>query len=143
MRSAVLLLLAAIAAGAEHRLEWTADQELVVRATLDGRPCLLLLDTGATHSVLDRAFCRQQGMALKRVAGSTTTVTATTQGIEVVATPPLIVGAGAGWTDFTVVDLALRNRGAAEPIVGLLGADYLRWAGAVLDFPKLTLTTQR
>lgn len=143
MRSILLLLIAAIAVSAEHRLEWTADRELVVRATLDGRACLLLIDTGATHSVLDKGWCQRQGMALKAVAGTTTTVSGTTRGVELVATPPLIVGAGAGWTDFTAVDLAQRNRDAAEPIVGILGADYLRWAGAVLDFPRLKLTTER
>ena len=143
MRLLILLLIASIVASAEHRLEWTADRELVVHATLDGRVCLLLIDTGATHSVLDKAFCRKQGMALKAVAGSTTTVSGTTSGVELVATPPVIVGAGAGWTDFTAVDLAQRNQGAAEPIVGILGADYLRWSGAVLDFPRLKLTTER
>lgn len=143
MRFVVLLLIAAFVGAAEHRLEWTTDRELVVRATLDGHACLLLIDTGATHSVLDKGWCRRQGMALKAVAGSTTTVSGTTSGVELVATPPLIVGAGAGWTDFTAVDLAQRNHGAAEPIVGILGADYLRWAGAVLDFPRLKLTTER
>ena len=74
MRFVVLLLIASLASAAEQRLEWTTDRELVVHATLDGRVCLLLIDTGATHSVLDKAFCRKQGMALKAVAGSTTTV---------------------------------------------------------------------
>jgi len=143
MRFLVLLLVAALGSAAEHRLEWTTDHELVVHATLDGRACLLLIDTGATHSVLDKAFCVRQGMALKSVAGSTTTVSGTTRGVELVATPPRIVGAGAGWTDFTAVDLAQRNHDAAEPIVGILGADYLRWSGAVLDFPNLKLTTER
>lgn len=143
MRFVTLLLIASLASAAEHRLEWTTDRELVVHATLDGRHCLLLIDTGATHSVLDKGWCQRSGMVLKAVAGSTTTVSGTTRGVELVATPPLIVGAGAGWTDFTAVDLAQRNHGAAEPIVGILGADYLRWAGAVLDFPKLKLTTER
>ena len=143
MRFLALLLAILALPAAEHRLEWTTDQELVVRVTLDGRACLLLVDTGATHSVLDKAFCQRQGMVLKAVAGSTVSVTGTTQGVEVVATPPLIVGAGAGWRDFTAIDLALRNREAAEPIVGILGADYLRWAGAVIDLPHTKLITER
>ncbi len=143
MRFVVLMLTASLASAAEYRLEWTTEHELVVHATLDGRVCLLLVDTGATHSVLDKGWCQRRGMALKAVAGSTVSVTGTTQGIELVATPPLIVGAGAGWTDFTAIDLAQRNHGAAEPIVGILGADYLRWAGSVLEFPRLRLTTER
>lgn len=142
MRALLALLAAAAVGAAEFALTVTPGGDLVVETSIAGQACLALVDTGASHSVLDRGFVQAQRIRTRRVKGTTRTVDAVTQGVDLVDQDLAISGPGVGWRSFTVIDLGLANRGAERPVVAILGLDWLRDAQAVIDLPALRLRTR-
>ena len=140
MRAAALLLMVLAASGVEHPLTVSADRELIASATIAGQAVTFLIDTGSNASVIDQGWCARQGLKTKAGRGSTTGIHGGRQGLVLLAEPLVISGVGAGWTDFLVVDLALRNREADAPVVGLLGSDYLLSRKAIVDLGRRVLT---
>lgn len=135
-----LLLLLLPAGALEHPLTLTAGRELVATASIDGLPVRFLIDTGSNASVVDQGWCAARGLPTRSGRGSTIGIHGGRQGLVRLAAPLAIVGAGAGWDDFLVVDLGVRNHGAEQPVVGLLGTDYLLARKAVVDLQRLVLT---
>ena len=140
MRGALLLLLAAVGAmAAEYPLTVSAERDLVAEAQIAGATVHFLIDTGSNASVLDQAYCTRHGLATKAGRGSTTGIHGQRQGLVRLADQLAITGVGAGWSDFLVVDLGLRNRTADQAVIGLLGSDYLLARKAVVDLGRMVL----
>lgn len=135
----LLLALAAIAGAAEHPLTLSAERELLATATIDGVAVRFLIDTGSNASVLDQGWCATRRLATKAGRGSTTGIHGARQGLVLLAERIAIAGPGAGWSDFLVVDLGRRNREAEQPVVGLLGSDYLLARKAIVDLGRRVL----
>ena len=133
-------MFALTASAVDHPLTLTAERDLVATATIAGVAVRFLIDTGSNASVIDQAYCAAHGLATKAGRGSTTGIHGQRQGLVLLADRLVITGAGEGWSDFLVVDLGVRNRGADQVVVGLLGADYLLARKAVVDLGRLVLT---
>jgi clan AA aspartic protease (TIGR02281 family) len=115
-----------------------------LEAEVNGRPARLLLDTGASHTVLATPSAARLGL---RTAPSTERaggVGAADHATEVAVVDELRLGAVrlrdvAVWTfDLGHVNRALAARGGA-PIDGAVGGDVLRPAAAVIDYARATL----
>lgn len=98
----------------------------LVRGEVDGRPCTLLFDTGATHTTLDRGFVTREfpDRKLEKVmlAGET----------NVEGSPSLLhvaslkVGAaGFGDFDMMVLDMAHLSDGIGEKVDGVVGMNVI------------------
>jgi clan AA aspartic protease (TIGR02281 family) len=113
-------------------------------AEVNGQPARLLLDTGASHTVLATPSAARLGLrtapSAERAGGVGTSdhATETTRIDELrlgaVRLPGVMV-----WTfDLGHVNAALEARGG-EPVDGALGGDVLRPAEAVIDYARATL----
>ena len=140
VRAPLLLMIAVVVRAVDYPLTITAERDLVASATIGGVAVRFLIDTGSNASVIDQAYCAAHGLATKAGRGSTTGIHGQRQGLVLLADRLAITGVGEGWSDFLVVDLGVRNRGADQAVVGLLGADYLLARKAVVDLGRLVLT---
>jgi predicted aspartyl protease len=117
------------------------DGHLRVKAVVNGRPCQLIVDTGAFLTNFQEDFARQA-----HLGGQGTQFVASALGgkgrpMRMTQFPELKVGdfviKNASAT-ITSLDPALLG-GGKTPAVGLLGAEYLGLYGAVFDFNDGTL----
>ena len=120
----------------------------VAEARLDGAPVRLLLDTGASHTVVDRASAARLGLASTAserrgggVGGADQALTTVTVG-RLTLGPAALAGVGAYVMDLSHVSAALAQRGGAA-IDGAVGGDLLRPAEAVIDYARSTLYLMR
>lgn len=116
----------------------------VADARLDGSPVRLLLDTGASHTVVDRGSAARLGLATAASERRGGGVGGADQALTTATAARLALGPAA-FADVTVytmdlghVSAALAQRGGA-PIDGAVGADLLRPAEAVIDYARGTL----
>jgi hypothetical protein len=122
---------------------------VIVPTTVEGRPLMLLLDTGASWvGIRSTVFAsivqdgrRQLTMEATLAQGATTTSIARLRAVSVageeVSGP---VAASAKTVDGLLDHLAVE---VGHPIDGLLGAPYLREFYVAIDYPNRTLRLQR
>jgi predicted aspartyl protease len=116
----------------------------VADARLDGVPVRLLLDTGASHTVLDRESVARRGLATAASerrgggVGGADQALATATVDRLSLGPAVFAGVSAYAMDLGHVSAALAERGGA-PIDGAVGGDLLRPAEAVIDYARSTL----
>jgi predicted aspartyl protease len=115
----------------------------IAESTLDGAPVRLLLDTGASHTVVDGATAERLGLATAAselrgggVGGVEQVLTTTT--VTLGLGPATCANIGAYVMDLSHVSAALVARGGT-PIDGAVGGDLLRPAEAVIDYARNTL----
>jgi predicted aspartyl protease len=115
---------------------------LHVSAVVNGVPCRLLVDTGASLTVLDLQFARKAHIGGYETGQYARGIGTNARPIRVSRFPELKVG------DFTIKNAAVTITdldpdllgGDGNPsAVGLLGAEYLGLHGAVFDFNSGTL----
>ena len=113
-------------------------------AEVNGRAVRLLLDTGASHTVLATPSAARLGLRTTPSAERAGGVGASDHATETVQLDELHLGAVRlrgvmAWTfDLAHVNTALEARGGT-PIDGALGGDVLRPAEAVIDYARATL----
>lgn len=111
---------------------------------IDGKPVEILLDTGASNTVVDQAWARQSGYALTSIAGSAGGIGAAGLGLATVDHAELTIGdVSLGQVRLIAIDLGgiqsqLRASNIAVP-QAVLGADTLRRHRAVIDYATATL----
>jgi hypothetical protein len=101
-------------------------QLLLIPASIDGKSCYLLLDTGATHTTLDRNFCKEE---LPNHPLQDVLLIGTTN----VKTPPQLItldrfevaGKALPSPAAMVVDLSPLRKALSLPIAGILGMNHL------------------
>jgi len=121
---------------------------LLAEARLFGQPFRLVLDTGASKTVLDKATLLRSG--IPEDSFRTTDILSTGLGTNsmqsfVLEIPEVGIG---GWCvrnfSAAVLDLSSINHAYAQmgiaPVIGVLGGDILRRYGARIDYQKLLLT---
>ncbi|MCR5413416.1 MAG: retropepsin-like domain-containing protein [Kiritimatiellae bacterium] len=113
----------------------------VVKASLDGVECLMLVDTGASHTTFDLGFATNSfpGAALQDVmlVGATN-----------VATPPKfmpakklsVAGEDIPVAGVMVFDLSHLPKAVRRPVAGILGMDHMRHAPCLLSLKEGTLS---
>ena len=115
---------------------------LHVSAVVNGVPCRLVVDTGASLTVLDRQFARKARLGGYDTGHYARGIGTKARPIRVSQFPELKVG------DFLIrnaavtisdLDPELLGGDGKAPAVGLLGAEYLGLHGAVFDFNSGTL----
>lgn len=115
-----------------------------LEAAVNGQPARLLLDTGASHTVLATPSAVRLGLQTTASAERAGGVGAADHATETAVVDELRLGAVrlravAVWTfDLEHVNCALAARGGA-PIDGAVGGDVLRPAEAVIDYARATL----
>ena len=113
-------------------------------AEVNGRSVRLLLDTGASHTVLATPSAARLGLRTTPSAERAGGVGASDHATETTQLDELRLGAVrlrgvTAWTfDLAHVNTALEARGGT-PIDGALGGDVLRPAEAVIDYARATL----
>jgi hypothetical protein len=119
----------------------TAQGSALVKCTVNGKPIVLILDTGAQGTVIDLRVATQAGIKSTEVPGFFSrgigagrvamrqgeTITLDMSGFPARVTPTL--------QDFSGLTLMHLQTGST-PIVGLLGFDVLRAYGAVIDLQE-------
>lgn len=115
-----------------------------IAATVNGEPARLLLDTGASHTVLATPSAARLGLRTTPSAERAGGVGASDHATETALIDDLRLGdvrlrGVAAWTfDLGHVNRALETRGGA-PVDGALGGDVLRPAEAIIDYARATL----
>lgn len=115
-----------------------------VAAEVNGQPARLLLDTGASHTVLATPSAARLGLGTTPSAERAAGVGASDHATETASIDELRLGAArlrgvTAWTfDLGHVNAALAARGGT-PIDGAVGGDVLRPAEAVIDYARATL----
>jgi clan AA aspartic protease (TIGR02281 family) len=115
-----------------------------VDAEVNGRPARLLVDTGASHTIVATPSAARLGLHTTPSAERAGGVGATDHPTETTVVDELRLGpvrltAVPAWTfDLGHVNHALVQRGGA-PVDGAVGGDVLRPAEAVIDYARATL----
>jgi hypothetical protein len=123
----------------EHNARQNA---ILVRATIDQRPALLLLDTGARNSVISREIA---GLANEDLRGGFSSGGPGFKGEAVTMRTTVRLG-GETWHDHpvAVMNLAEVQRVFDGPIDGLLGEDLLcTFAQVTFDYPNKRIVFTR
>lgn len=108
--------------------------QIIVTCLVNGVPARLMMDTGATHTVLDRKFVDE---VLKAEYVDTSKMQITGNADE---KPGIIVGdLQAGGTSFrgmmlVVMDLSGVNAMQSQPLAGILGMDAMSRLSFIMDF---------
>lgn len=115
--------------------EFVAGTRIFVRATVNGRPVLAMLDSGASSSVLDRRFASSLGLSAKgdltgEGAGGTTQYSVV-KGITVKLGDLSWNGGGA-----VAIDLSAVERQVGHPLPVVLGGELFRNAVVEIDFKR-------
>jgi predicted aspartyl protease len=117
----------------------SAVGHLHVEGRLNDHPVTVLIDTGASDTVVDEAFARSEGFELKRDRRSGGGAGAARLAVHSIRQAQLSVGGIEVATDrLFVLDLshvaaALARKGVSPPQV-ILGADVLKQRSAVIDY---------
>jgi len=121
---------------------------ILVEAQLFGQSFKMVVDTGASKTVLDRATLLRSGVSEDRFRNTeilSSGLGTNTMQSFILEVPEIGIG---GWQIrgflAAVLDLSAINHAYAQmdlaPVVGVLGGDILRRYGAQIDYRKLLLT---
>jgi tetratricopeptide (TPR) repeat protein len=119
---------------AEGEPYWTVEGQWLVRGTVGGEGCLLLLDTGATHTAVDRSTAeRTPGVRLGAAVsvqgfGGQVEGARRVQGIEIA-----YQGLGTGAGPMNALDLSTRSSLGGVELCGFVGLDLLSGKRIVID----------
>jgi hypothetical protein len=114
---------------------------------LDGRPIDIVLDTGASKTVVDLSYCRSEGVAVSDTgqpgapragAGDIAASVHTLGDVRLTLEGLPVRSDGIFAIDMTNLNQKLMMKGA-DPIRAVLGADVLRYHQAVIDYATLGL----
>lgn len=117
---------------------------LQVAATIDGRPVVLLVDTGANATVLDRARATHRGFA-GAASGRRAVGCMGAGGVDLLDVRLDIGDVTVDPFRFSIIDLGHVNQqleaSGSAPVDGVLGADVLATRSAVIRYsePELRL----
>lgn len=137
-----LALLSAIMIGTACAQSHDIDGTLLVDAKMNGSPAILLLDTGAEHSILDREFAHQLGLHPIAYAGLQRPYSS--ENAEVVLVPHLdIQSVHSGGLRMMTDDLAATSGALGVHIDGVLGNDVMHKFTITLNYSAGSVTFGR
>ncbi len=137
MKSIAILAAALLAAGSSQGAEIEVvegNNMPVVKAKIDGVECLMLVDTGATHTTLDLSFAKErlgeERLQDVMLVGATNVKTAP----KFVKAETLEVdGENIPVSGVMAIDLAHLPKAVRRPVAGILGMDHLTHAPFILS----------
>jgi predicted aspartyl protease len=137
-----LTLLSAIIIRTACAQSHNIDGTFLVDARANGFPAVLLLDTGAEHSILDREFAQRLG--LRPVAYADLQRPYSSENTEVILVPHLdIQSVHCSGLRIMTVDLAATSGALGVHIDGVLGNDVMRKSTITLDYSAGSVTFGR
>jgi hypothetical protein len=117
----------------------SVDGTFLVAATLDGTPAILVLDTGAEHSLLDQEFAHRLGLRSVGVANLQKLYSA--EATEIVSVKEFDVeSVHSSDLMLMTANLTASSRAIGEHIDGVLGNDFLRRFTVTLDYSAGSVT---
>lgn len=142
MKKALMFIFSALAfaTGAVELIVQPGNGMTLVEGRVDGTPCTLLVDTGASHTTLDLGFVtnRLAGATLREVelVGMTNVATAP----KFVETKTLTIGEMSFETEgLMALDLGHLSGAVGRRVDGILGMNHLRARPAILSLKRKTL----
>jgi hypothetical protein len=111
---------------------------------LDGRPIDIVVDTGASKTIVDLSYCRSEGIAVSDTgqpgagAGGITVSVHTLGDVRLILEGLPLRSDGIFAIDMTNTNQKLMMKGA-DPIRVVVGADVLRYHQAVIDYATQAL----
>ncbi len=120
---------------------------LQLAGDLDGRPLDIVVDTGASKTFLELAYCRSEGIAVSDTgdpgapppgAGGGTANVHTVADVQLTLDGLRVRSDDIFAIDMTATNQRLVMKGA-DPIRAVIGQDVLRYHQAVIDYATLTL----
>lgn len=121
----------------------------IVQAEIDGQPIFLIIDTGASRTVLDKSLVNSYAVS-ENINQEAFAAGINAQKLEVEqAIVPLLKIGGIVFSDFSVfcTDLkpvsALFEEMSQTPIDGLLGCDFFHSNNATINFYKKVITIDK
>jgi predicted aspartyl protease len=116
-----------------HAQSRNVDGSFLVNARVNGVPAVLMLDTGAEYSVLDRQFAQRLGLRSIAIADLRKLYSSESTEIMLVSTLETQTMHG---SDVKVItdDLTATSRALGEHIDGVLGDDLLQTSTITLDY---------
>jgi predicted aspartyl protease len=137
-----LTLLSAIIIKTSYAQSRNIDGTFLVDARMNGSPAVLLLDTGAEHSILDREFAKRLG--LRPVAYADLQRPYSSENTEVILVPDLdIQSVHCSGLRMMTDDLAATARALGVRIDGVVGNDVMRKFTITLDYSAGSVTFGR
>jgi predicted aspartyl protease len=137
-----LTLVSAIVIKTSYAQSRNIDGTFLVDAKMNGSPAVLLLDTGAEHSILDREFAQRLG--LRPVAYADLQRPYSSENTEVILVPHLdIQSVHSSGLRMMTDDLAAASGALGVHIDGVLGNDVMRKFTITLDYSAGSVTFGR
>jgi predicted aspartyl protease len=137
-----LTLLSAIIIKTSYAQSRNIDGTFLVDARMNGSPAVLLLDTGAEHSILDREFAQRLG--LHPAAYADLQRPYSSENTEVILVPQLdIQSVHCSGLRMMTDDLAATSRALGVRIDGVVGNDVMRKFTITLDYSAGSVTFGR
>ena len=117
-----------------------SHDNLLVTAWLGDRPVRLVVDTGATKTILDVAAARRAGVtAFNQEIGLATTVAGAALVMRHAVVPAVRVGPAVAYKPLVGVTDLSRSVARGGVADGVMGADLLAQFGAVIDYDRRAL----
>lgn len=118
--------------------------QFIVEAKLDGREVLLMVDTGASHTILDKSSALGSGLTMEGPYQTSPEGGRPVKDFSKCFIHEFVVqGFSYGAHDICIIDLAAQQQSLqpyqGRKVAGLLGADFLNRRNAIIDYRKATL----
>lgn len=118
------------------QIESLSDKRLVVECSLNGKPALFLLDTGATVGLIDRSAKKKYGLECRRdYPGTLTGAGGELRGVKICDTFAYLCGKPLA--QFLVADIGgvadSIERETGLRIAGIVGLPQMKQAGVQID----------
>lgn len=118
--------------------------QFIVEAKLDDREVLLMVDTGASHTILDKSSALKLGLTMDGPYKTSPAGRRPVKDFSKCFIHEFVVqGFSYGPHDICIIDLSAQQQ-ILQPyegriVAGLLGADFLNRRNAIIDYRKATL----
>jgi len=118
--------------------------QFIVEVKLDGQEVLLMVDTGASHTILDKSSALKLGLTMEGPYQTSPVGGRPVKDFSKCFIHEFVVqGFSYGSHDICIMDLSAQQQSLqpyeGRKVAGLLGADFLNRRNAIIDYRKATL----
>jgi len=118
--------------------------QFIVEAKFDGQKILLMVDTGASHTILDKSSALELGLTMEGPYKTSPAGGRPVKDFSRYSIKEFVVqGFSYGAHEICIMDLSGQQQSLqpyrGRKVAGLLGADFLNSRNAIIDYRKATL----